>query len=88
MRSNQETGKWTKFSSWYPDLEQRASMSFGISLIWFDCSKNYWLYVEKIPTLQAIVRGGDRKLTNLVGNLTKGNETAKTAVLVITNTDI
>ena len=35
-----------------------------------------------------LVRGGDRKLTNLVGNLTKGNETAKTAVLVITKTDI
>ena len=35
-----------------------------------------------------LVRGADRNLTNLVGNLTKGNETAKTAVLVITNTDI
>ena len=53
------------------------------------------LVIRNIPEL-LIIRGkflpppigGDRNLTNLVGNLTKGNETAKTAVLVITNTDI
>ena len=42
MPWNQEPGKCTKLSSWYPDLEQRASMSFTIFLIWFDYSKNYW----------------------------------------------